>query len=143
MQKNLCYRIPKYNADPYYDLDTNPDAALSGDIKTLNEQILPYLLETLGACVSASLGKTPVPCFEEKLGLDNPPDNTELGLYLDYLRTQPSSRVAPLTVLNSVEKVVAQRIFEPGFFPASSAATDDVFPHYENFVVVDGSALIP
>lgn len=140
MQKNLCYRIPKFNPDSYYAaLEGELPAATAAGIKALNEEMLPYLGLVLEACASTALGTSPVACFEQRLGLQDPPADAELDLYLEHIK-RSVEEAAPLADHAKLKELQA---FEPGFFPFKSTPTADEFPLYEGFKVLDGQALIP
>lgn len=140
MQKNLCYRIPKFNPDSYYAaVDGELDVTVASGIKAANEQMLPYVGEVMGRCTAEANGGSPIPCFEASLGLVNPTDEAELHLYVEHLKTQ----VAEAASVADEAKLKELQAFEPGFFPAQITPTDDPFPLYDGFKVVDGPALIP
>ncbi len=133
MQKSLCYKIPKFNADSY--LNSTMGGDLATPIKRLNDNVLPYVTATIEACAGTAV----LSCLEKRLGEPAAEDaDAELKAYLAFTGMNPESAVE-LTLA----KIKELHVFEPGFHPETAKPTSDSFPEFQNFRLVNAEQLKP
>ncbi|MGB0455225.1 MAG: NIF family HAD-type phosphatase [Bacteriovoracaceae bacterium] len=114
LQKELCYNIPKFNADYYWDHYSNQTP------KSKN-WIFSSVLDFVGQKIKACAGKVFSECFQKTLGKND----QDISSYLNWINKR-------LPRLNATkEEIEESHLFHQKFFIDEQKSTTKVFPIYK------------
>lgn len=114
VQKNLNYRIPKFNADYFWDIYSAKQSNNTQDEKWIFESVLDFVASTIKKCQ----GRKVVNCFEEKLG-SNDSDNS---VYYGWLKKR-----LPRLKINE-KRIQELHLFHQPFSFKDVVPTSDKYP---------------
>jgi hypothetical protein len=128
MQKDLNYRIPKFNADAYLESISKGG---NRSIKGLNEDLLPSIARKVAICsIRAHEGKFKrqvTNCLRENLGvLSSQGKHKEIDLYYEANKSE-----------HPLDKKQLYQIFHQPFHPAFSKVLTEKFPKFDNFHMLE------
>lgn len=116
VQKNLNYRIPKFNADYFWDIYSAEQSNNTQDEKWIFESVLDFVASTIKKCH----GRDVVNCFEQRLGTKDS-DNRE---YYAWLK----NRLPRLKI--DEKKIKDLHLFHQPFSFKDVVPTSDKYPEF-------------
>lgn len=117
IQKELNYRIPKFNADYYWDHYTQDSSV---DEKWIFDSVLDYVLSEIKSCQGDRMTK----CLSQKLGVKEKDDDYQA--YYAWLK----KRLPRIHIEQS--KVEQLQLFHQPFVCKDYVRSDHLFPYFVN-----------